>query len=92
MSSEDQQALRLRLVYFMRRFLLLALGMGFLLPTAASAERVWMILTIERLQVQRAMSAMEKVEMTSMDECLSQGKAWRESYEGVRNFWCITGK
>ena len=38
MSSEDQQALRLRLVYFMRRLLFLALGMGMLLPTAAKAN------------------------------------------------------
>ncbi len=38
MSSEDQQALRLRLVYLMRRFLFLALGMGMLLPTAANAK------------------------------------------------------
>ena len=38
MPSEDQQALRLRLVYLMRRFLLLALGMGLLLPTAVNAE------------------------------------------------------
>ena len=36
MLSEDQQTLRLRLVYFMRRFLLIALGMDFLLPTAAN--------------------------------------------------------
>ena len=39
MSSEDQQALRLRLVYLMRRFLFLALGIGMLLPTAVNAEK-----------------------------------------------------
>ena len=38
MPSENQQVLRLRQTYLMRRFLLLALGMGFLLPTAANAE------------------------------------------------------
>jgi len=38
MPSENQQALRLRLAYLMHRFLLIALGMGFLLPTAANAE------------------------------------------------------
>ena len=38
MSSENQQVLRLRLAYLMHRFLLIALGMGFLLPTAASAD------------------------------------------------------
>ena len=37
MPSENQQVLRLRLAYLMRRFLLLALGMGFLLPTSANA-------------------------------------------------------
>ena len=39
MPSEDQQALRLRLVYFMRRFLLIALGASLLIPTVAKAER-----------------------------------------------------
>ncbi len=43
MPSEDQQALRLRLVYFMRRFLFLALGMGMLLPTAAKSEGTWIM-------------------------------------------------
>ena len=40
MPSENQQVLRLRQTYLMRRFLLLALGMGFLLPTAANAEPI----------------------------------------------------
>ena len=39
MPSENQQVLRLRLAYLMRRFLFLALGMGLLLPTAANADR-----------------------------------------------------
>ena len=38
MPSENQQVLRLRLPYLMRRFLLLALGMGLLLPSAAVAN------------------------------------------------------
>ena len=38
MPSENQQVLRLRQTYLMRRFLFLALGMGLLLPTAANAE------------------------------------------------------
>ena len=33
----DQQSLRLRLAYLMHRFLLIALGIGFLLPTAVQA-------------------------------------------------------
>ena len=45
MPSENQQVLRLRLVYLMRRFLFLALGMGMLLPTAANAEAVLMLKT-----------------------------------------------
>ena len=36
MSSENQQVLRLQLAYLMHRFLLIALGMGFLLPTAVA--------------------------------------------------------
>ena len=38
MPSEIQQVLRLRLNYLMKRFLLIALGMGFLLPTAGFAN------------------------------------------------------
>ena len=38
MQSDDQQALRLLLVYFMRRFLLLALGMGLLLTKPVYSE------------------------------------------------------
>ena len=38
MPSENQQVLRLRQTYLMRRFLLIALGMGFLLPTAVNAD------------------------------------------------------
>ena len=41
MPSENQQVLRLRLAYLMRRFLLLALGMGLLLPTAISADETF---------------------------------------------------
>ena len=37
MFDEDHQALRLRLDYFMRRFLLIVLGLGMLLPTAEPA-------------------------------------------------------
>ena len=38
MPSEIQQVLRLRPNYLMKRFLLIALGMGFLLPTAGFAN------------------------------------------------------
>ena len=38
MSSEDQQALRLRLVYFMRRFLILPLLLGVYLPVKAEID------------------------------------------------------
>ena len=38
MSSENQQVLRLRLAYLMRRLLFVALTVGFLSPTAAFAD------------------------------------------------------
>ena len=38
MPSENQQVLRLRLVYFMRRFLFVALTAGLLSPIAAIAD------------------------------------------------------
>ena len=39
MPSENQQVLRLRLAYFMRRFLFVALTAGLLSPTAAIADK-----------------------------------------------------
>ena len=39
MSSENQQVLRLRLAYFMRRFFFVALTAGLLSPTAAIADK-----------------------------------------------------
>ena len=41
MPSENQQVLRLRLAYLMRRFLFLALGIGLLLPIAPKSKAFW---------------------------------------------------
>ena len=99
MSSENQQVLRLRLAYLMHRFLLIALGMGFLLPTAASAESFWLILS----ESSNTHSALEKIEMGSMEQCIKEGSRFKQGvgYNGSekgfpgknkRQFICITGK
>ena len=87
MSSEDQQALRLRLVYFMRRFLFVTLFASLLIPTFAKAESVWLI-------IQSKSSALEKIEMTDMEQCKTMGEFWKKnSYIPVVSFWtCIKGK
>ena len=79
MPSENQQVLRLRQTYLMRRFLLLALGMGFLLPTAARAESHWLVLYKTHCGVsltQPCGVAMEKIEMNSLKQCEENGQNW----------------
>ena len=90
MSSENQQVLRLRLVYFMRRFLFLALGMGMLLPTAANAESYWLVMSA----ASSTSASLEKIEMESMSQCEEQGNIFRKATHMKRNmeFVCIKGK
>ena len=105
MPSENQQVLRLRQTYLMRRFLLLALGMGFLLPTAVNAERHWLILGYGEFNngsmngVTNGAAALEKIEMVSAAACKKEGKRWENSdthkdflYGNYRRFHCVVGK
>ena len=99
MPSENQQVLRLRLAYLMRRFLFLALGMGLLLPTAANAESVWLLIT----ESQHG-DAMVKIEMEDLKQCEKMGYLWAsktndlienpQSYQWtLQGSWkCIIGK
>jgi len=94
MPSENQQVLRLRLAYLMRRFLLLALGMGFLLPTAAKAESVWLIFYIRSNYGVTS----EKIQMISMDQCEEQGQIFLKEKMGGgvlergNKYICLKGK
>ena len=89
MPSENQQVLRLRLTYLMRRFLFLALGMGLLLPTAVNANSYWLI--INRLGTG---GGIEKIETKDMNQCLEQGEiAKKEKLGGYAiHFLCLQGK
>ena len=62
----------------MNHFLLLALTAGLLSPIAANAERYWLIIRAsDHLQG----TALEKIEMKSLEQCEEQGYIWR----GVKN-------
>ena len=71
------------------KHLLLPLLAALALPTAVNAESYWLILVLEEYS---GVGALEKIEVSSMDECSQQGKRWRESYRTLRNYWCIKGK
>ena len=79
----------------MRRFLLLALGMGFLLPTAVNAESYWLVLTAGR----QPANVIDKIEMENKEQCEKQGEIWSRSHKdsgtgplGPKNYVCLVGK
>ena len=82
----------------MRRFLLLALGMGFLLPTAVNAETWWLIVGARYKNFKPAQTDMISVPTSTEQECKDAGKKLVEDegingriYEKV-NFVCLKGK
>ena len=78
MPRENQQVLQLRQVYFMRRFLLLALGMDFLLPTAAKAEGFYLYFgtyeSKERKNKIEATPSLHASSFSSMTRCEAAGE------------------
>ena len=99
MSSENQQVLRLQLAYLMHRFLLIALGMGFLLPTAANAE-TWYLL-VKHGEQSKGISYSWTVPTASEAECDIEKKrvvrreawhAWKNSEWQTISAICIKGK
>ena len=88
MASENQKVLRLRNAYLMRRFLLIALGMSFLLPTTVNAESFWLILV--------GPQSMEKILMKDMEQCLEEGEKiqerWKANLKSRKAYACVTGK
>ena len=73
----------------MRRFLFFALGMGMLLPTAAIAESVWLILGVDKSDE----FLFDKIEMKDMSQCKEQGEIWRFSkMNNKTKYLCLKGK
>ena len=95
MPRENQQVLRLRQTYLMRRFLLIALGMGFLLPTAVSSETIWLVLYGAEFKAQ---SYSWQVPTASKQECEEElarvldKKSWSGGGPYYRGGLCLKGK
>ena len=91
MPSENQQVLRLRLAYLMRRFLFLALGMGLLLPTAVKAEGFYLYFgtyeTKARSNKIEATPSLHASSFTSLTRCEEAGeKIFNEIYKPIKFF------
>ena len=105
MSSEDQQALRLRLVYFMRPFLFVTLFASLLIPTVAKAETFWLLAGGRRGVPNTAALVGWTVPMSSLQECEAAGQklikdtGWRDKdvigFSGKitsLHYTCVKGK
>ena len=67
----------------MKRLLLPLLAV-LALPTAVSAESIWLVITKTQ--------AIEKIEMKDMEQCKEMGKAWIQNATGFTHWVCLTGK
>ena len=88
---EGKQAFRLRLAYPMRRFLFLAIGSCFFLPTAAYAEGFYLYFgTYEsksRINKIEATPTLHSSVFSSMTRCESAGeKIFNEIYKPIKYF------
>ena len=91
MPSENQQVLRHRLAYLMRRFLFLALGMGLLLPTAANAEGFYLYFgtyeSKDRTNKIEATPTLHASSFSSLTRCEAAGeKIFNEIYKPTKFF------
>ena len=83
----------------MKRFLIPLLA-AFALPTAVNAESTWLIIRYQAGESWKSPVAMEKIEMTNMEQCEAEGAKWmgaKESkIESLRkrgfSFTCLKGK
>ena len=74
----------------MRRFFLIALTAGLLLPAAAKAGKVWLV-----IDGCGNGYGMEKIEVDDMQQCQEQGAAWKASKTTCRSnkgWACLKGK
>ena len=58
------------------------------LPTAVNAETIWLIIMKGNYN---GFTDMEKIEMTSIEQCEEQGQKWDKD-NSVTNYRCIIGK
>ena len=91
MPSENQQVLRIRLAYLMRRFLFLTLGMGLLLPTAINAEGFYLYFstyeTKDRTNKVEATPSLHSSPFSSLTRCEEAGeKIFNEIYKPIKFF------
>ena len=83
----------------MKRFLIPLLS-ALTLPTAVNAETTWLIIRYQAGTSWKSPVAMEKIEMTNLEQCELEGAKWmgaKESkVEAARNrgfsFTCLQGK
>ena len=71
----------------MKRLLLLLLA-TLALPTAVNAESYWLIILKGNYH---GFQDMDKIEMTSMEQCEDQGQKW-EKDNSQTTYRCIVGK
>ena len=88
----------------MKKFLVLPFLAAIALPTSVSAESIWLILRYASLKPSGPGVALEKVEMSNMDQCELMGAKWSgtkrtgmENGGSLTNFMvfgyeCIKGK
>ena len=76
----------------MNRFLIIFSLIFFAVPVGANAESIWLILKISG---RKGHAYLEKVEMTSLEQCEEQGIFWRSRdpnrFENL-DFVCLKGK
>ena len=100
MSSENQQALRLRLVYFMRRFLILPLLLGLSSPVLADDNHIYTLDVkihksnrLDKETLQRIGTVRRDRLTVSLDTFIHKGKEYiasRECEEGRSMQWETT--
>ena len=91
MPSENQQVLRLRLAYLMRRFLFLTFGMGLLLPTTVNAEGFYLYFgtyeSKDRANKIEATPSLHASSFSSLTRCEEAGeKIFNEIYKPIKYF------
>ena len=85
--------------FFVKRFLFPLLA-TIALPTAANAESTWLIIRYQAGTSWKSPVAMEKIEMSNMEQCELEGAKWmgakKSKVESARNrgfsFTCLQGK
>ena len=69
------------------KLILLPLLAALVLPSAANAESIWLVLYVGK-------SGLEKIEMRDLEQCQKNGEAYKnmEAAGLFKNFVCLQGK